>query len=116
MCSIKGSLALQPRDYNSVMVWVACCIGFFGFLWRNEFLVPDDAHFNPDTHLALDDITLADHQGRQAFHLKIKAPKMDQLHLGAVVVVSTTGADICSVHPHLDYLGQCGGAVRALYL
>ena len=34
---IKGSMALKPNDYNSVMVWAACCIGFFGFL-RSLFL------------------------------------------------------------------------------
>lgn len=56
MHSIKGPLVLQPQDYNSVMVWAVCCTGFFGFLWRGEFLIPDDVHLNPDIHLALDDI------------------------------------------------------------
>lgn len=116
MHSIKGPLVLQPQNYNSVMVWAVCCTGFFGFLRRGEFLIPDDAHFNPDIHLALDDITLADHQGRQAFHLKIKVSKMDQLCRGDAVVLSATGADIYPVHALLDYLGHQGSGPGPLFV
>ena len=31
--------AIPPIAYDSVMLWAACSLGFFGFIWSEEFIL-----------------------------------------------------------------------------
>ena len=73
MQAIKGGLSQWPHDCNNILTWAARCVGFFGFLYCTEFLIPYDAGFNPNTHLSLADVVLPNQGGSLAFHLNIKA-------------------------------------------
>ena len=53
MFSIKDSLSRQPRSQFNIMLWVACCLTFFGFLRVTEFTVLSQDTYNSDTHLSL---------------------------------------------------------------
>ena len=116
MRAIKKSLAQRPPDYDNRLLWAACCVGFFGFLRCGEFLVPDDATFTSETHLALTDISFTTQRGTQVFHINIKASKTDQFRSGALVVLAATASDICPVQALLDYLGQRGNQPGPLFL
>ena len=48
------------QKYNTVLLWPACCMAFFGFLRCGEFTVPSQTDYDPDTHLSLTDIALDD--------------------------------------------------------
>ena len=47
MRRIKLSLGNSPKAFDNVLIWAACCVGFFGFLRCGEFLVPDGASYDP---------------------------------------------------------------------
>ena len=61
------------------MIWVACCLAFFGFLRIGEMTVPDGSGFDPSVHLGVWDIAV-DHARSPSFlRITIKQSKTDPL-------------------------------------
>lgn len=115
MRRIKSSLATQARSYGNILLWAACCVGFFGFLRCGEFLVPDSATFDPHSHLSLHDISLDTSASCWVIMLYIKTSKTDQFHQGCSVALGSTGSDLCPVAALLDYLAVRGKAAGPLF-
>lgn len=116
LAKIKAALAENPSEYSNVLTWAACCTGFFGFMRCGEFLCPDSGQFDPQTHLALSDVTIVEDKKQRRIHLQIKASKTDQFRTGATVILGSTGAGMCPVAALLDYLNRRGGAPGPLFI
>ena len=54
----KAQLAKSPSSHINLLIWAACCTGYFGFLHCGEFLVPDGTQYDASIHLSLADFTL----------------------------------------------------------
>lgn len=65
------------------MFWVACTLGYFGFLCAAEFTVPNLASFLPLIHLTVHDIPVDAPSPPLSMHIKIKASKTDPFHKGS---------------------------------
>ena len=115
MRHIKSTLARHADSYDSILLWAACCVVFFGFIRCGGFLVPDSATFDPDTHLSLDDVSLDTSTSHWFFLLTIKASKTDQFRQGATVALGSTGTDLCPVDALLDCLGRRGNLAGPLF-
>ena len=65
---IQDSFDLQFHDH--VMLWLACCLGFFGFLRAGEFTT--NSSFDPSIHVAVSDIQADALVDRSCFRVHIK--------------------------------------------
>ena len=115
MRHIKAVLAGQPFSYNNVLLWAACCTGFFGFLRCGEFLVRDGVQFSQDDHLCLSDISIDPTTPLWTVSLHILVSKMDQFRQGSTVALGSTGADICPAAAIVDYLQFRGSSPGPLF-
>ena len=116
MNRIKSILAQEPQAYANLMLWAACCVGFFGFLRCSEFLIPDGTTFDPEVHLAVNDLTYVMSADPPYVELRIKASKTDQLRRGTTISLGSTRGEMCPVAALFDYLNARGGAPGPLFI
>ena len=86
----------HPLDLNSqdhVMLWAACCLGFFGFLCAGEFTT--NSSFNPSIHLAVSNMQTDALVDPTCFRVHIKCSKMDPFYVGCNIYVGQGNNVIC---------------------
>ena len=115
MSRIKVALARDPTNYQNILTWAACCVGFFGFLRTGEFITPDGCPYDASLHLSISDISF--HRGgeHQFFQLRIKVSKTDQFRVGCTVVLGATHSHICPVSALAEFLHRRGSAPGPLF-
>ena len=108
---IQGSLDLSSRDH--VMLWAACCLGFFGFLRAGEFTTPRS--FDPSIHLAVSDVQADTLVNPTCFKIRIKCSKTDPFQRGCDIYVGRGSGSICPVAAIGNFLALRGSAPRPLF-
>ena len=69
-------------EFNVVMLWAACCLGFFRFLRAGEFTVPSLGLFDCSTHLAVGDVSVDSHSAPSFLRLRLKQLKTNPFRQG----------------------------------
>lgn len=107
----------DPRvsDPDIVMLWAACCLGFFGFLRSGEMTVPSDGAYDPAVHLSWGDVAVDDPLVPTVLQVNIKQSKTDPFRTGVCLVIGATATDICPVAAMLQYLLQRGSEDGPLF-
>ena len=91
-----------PVDFNRVMLWAACCLGFFGFLRSGEFTCStSDSH---EFVLTPADITVDSRSDPILLTIHLRHSKTDPFGVGCRVFVGWTGSNLCTVAAVLHYL------------
>lgn len=106
----------QATDWDHIMLWAACCLGFFGFLRSGEFTVPDDGSFDPAQHLSFSDIAADNPANPRMLSIRIKQSKTDPFRMGVSIFVSRTDTSrLCPVAALLSYLALRGPGEGPLF-
>ena len=96
--------APQAQDPHVVMLWAACCLGFFGFMRAGEFTFPTSSHFDPESMLSPEDVSVDQHQSPSLLCVKLKCSKSDPFRAGVAIFLGHTDNVLCAVAAVLAYL------------
>ena len=105
----------QTSQPDVIMLWAACCLGFYGFLRSGEFTVRSDSDFDPSSSLTTSDIAVDDHANPTLISVVIKQSKTDPFRAGVRIFIGRTGCLLCPVAAILGNLAvRPKRAVRCL--
>ena len=96
----------SPRasDFDVVMLWRACCLGFFAFLRADEFTVPSRAAYDLSVYLSVEDVAIDSRAAPSIIRLRLKQSKTDPFQQDVDIHLGKTESDLCPVTAVLAYL------------
>ena len=98
-----------------MMLWAACCLGFFGFLRSGELTAPENGKFDPGQHLSYADIAIDDDSSPRRLSVTIKQSKTDPFRRGVTIFLGRTDTQLCPVAALLAYLAIRGPGEGPLF-
>jgi len=101
---LKQLLSQLPSSYDNTMLWAACCLAFFSFLWVNEFTVSNQQDYDGSTHLSLNDMSVDNWANPRLIRVHIKQSKTDPFRQGTDVYLSITDNPIYLIAGLIPYL------------
>lgn len=102
-------------QFDIVMLWAACLVGFFGFLRAGEFTVASMEAFDASVHLSVSDVSVDSRDSPSTVRIVLKQSKTDPFRRGAEVFLGRTDNDLCPVAALLCYLARRGAAPGPLF-
>ncbi len=116
LTKIKAVWDSASSDPDVVMLWAACCLGFFCFLRAGEMTVPDHGRYDPAVHLSKGDVAVDDPEAPTMLRVHIKQSKTDPFRQGIHLFVGSTSSELCPVAAVLNYLIVRGSGDGPLFL
>ena len=99
--------------FDAVLLWAACCVGFFGFLRAGEFTCPSRGAFM-DSMLSFGDVSIDSHSSRTFISL-LHQSKTDVFGAGVRIYLGRVDGPICPVKFLLSYLAVRGSKPGPLF-
>ena len=87
---------------DSLMVWAAMTLAFFGFLRIGELTC--DSHFNPERHLTFSDLVFMPKSSPKYMLVRLKVSKTDPFRKGQTIVIGRANSHLCPLSAMLAYL------------
>ena len=112
---IRRVLDREASKWDHIMLWAACCLGFFGFLRSGEFTAPEIGEFDPGQHLSFADVAIDDVGNPGVLSVRIKQSKTDPFRQGVTIFMGKTGCDLCPVAAVLAFLAMRGPGEGPLF-
>ena len=82
-------------DYQNILLWAACCVGFF--MQSGEFILTSTTAFDPTCHLSIQDVAVDSHSNRTLVQLHLIQLKTDQFYQRTFIYPFRTCTDLCPV-------------------
>ena len=109
--AIQHGLDFSRRDH--VMLWAACCLGFFGFLRAGEFTV--NSAFQPSIHMTVADLQAGSLVNPTCFKVHIKCSKTDPFRMGCDIYVGRGEGLVCPIRALGNFLALRGSSEGPLF-
>ena len=77
LAKVHSVLAESAQEPDGIILWVACCLCFFGFLRSGEITAPSTSHYDPSAHLTVKDVQIDSRENPTVVKVFINASKTD---------------------------------------
>ena len=94
--------SLDAHNSEHIMLWAACCLGFFGFLRAGEFTV--NCACDPSFHLTVQELQVDAEANPSSLRVRIKSSKTDPFRQGCFIYLGRGQASLCPISAILTYL------------
>ena len=112
---IKTLWLPRAYEFDTIMLWAACCLCFFGFFRMGELTVPSDSSYDSSVHLSFGDVAADDPSAPSILSIHLKASKTDRFRKGVDVFVGRTEQELCPVSAVLAYMAVRGAKPGPLF-
>ena len=106
LSAIKQLWERSEVTHNTLMMWAAATVCFFGFFRSGEITVPSVAAYDTTVHLAWGDVAVDNPSKPTAIRIKLKRSKCDQFGAGVDVHLGHTNSPLCPVTALLAYMAS----------
>ena len=113
---LKGILGGRLDQWDTAMIWAACCLCYFGFLRIGEITAPSDSSFDPTQHLGVTDLAVDNRKNPTLLRVNIKRSKTDPFRKGISLFLGRTSSDLCPLSAVIGYLGRRGLKAGPLFM
>ena len=104
---MKAAWRSRASDPDTIMLWAAACLGFFGFLRAGEMTMPSDGAYDPAVHLSYSDIAVDNPSSPSVLRVSIKQSKTDAFRKGIDLFLGRSSTDLAmSGSSHAKLLGR----------
>ena len=107
---------LAVTDPDHIMLWAACCLGFFGFMRAGEFTVTSAGDFDPSSSLCASDISVDNLQNPAIVRVVLRQSKTDPIRKGTSIYLGRTHRDLCPVTAVLAFVAVCPPVAGPLFV
>lgn len=105
-----------PVSQDKVMLWAACCMGFFGFMRAGEFTCSSPGQSVGPT-LSVADVSIDSRDDPQVLLVHLRHSKTDPFGAGVYLHLGHSGDDtLCPVTAVLGYLARRPPALGPLFI
>ena len=87
--------SLDTHSSEHIMLWAACCLGFFGFLRAGEFTV--NCAFDPSIHFTVQDLQVDAEVNPSSLRVHTKSSKTDPFRQGCFIYLGHGQAPLCPI-------------------
>ena len=115
LSNIKKVWDTTSKEHDTIMLWAAYCLAFFGFLRIGEITVPSDSGYDPSTHLSLADVAFNHATDPSQMDIFIKQSKTDPFRKGVTLTLGRTQSQLCPVAVMASYIVKRGQIPRPLF-
>ena len=115
LLKLRGVWEASSKHHNSIMLWAACCLCYFGFLRSGEITVPSESAYDSGEHLNFSDIAVDSVANPSMLKVRIKASKTDPFRQGVDIFIGKTDNKLCPVAAMLSYLAKRGNNEGMLF-
>ena len=87
----------QTSSYEHIMLWVVCCVCFFGFFRLGELIPASDTADNASRQVQLSNLAADCPHNPTMLSIHLRRTKTDQLGRGATIYICRSDSDLCPV-------------------
>ena len=102
---LRALWSQKASEYETIMIWAACCTAFFGFFRIGEIT---EQSTESCSGVEVSDVSVDDLEFPSTIRIHLRRSKTDQFNKGVNIYMGATGDELCPVSALLAYLAVRG--------